>query len=70
MRGQQKGACPSAPRLPLAGDPFQPCSPCANVAVFPPASGGPSDLGGLDSSERVASFGVGWAGRGAFGGQV
>lgn len=49
---------------------FLPCSPCARVAVLPPVVGGPSDLGGLDSSQRMSSFGVGRAGWGAFRGQV
>lgn len=60
----------SVSRLSLVGDHVQPRSLCANVAVLPPATGGPSDLGGLDSSERMASFGVGGAGQGAFRGQV
>lgn len=60
----------SVSRLSLADEHFQPRSPCANVARLPPTVGGPSDLGGLDSSERMASFGVGGAGRGAFGGQI
>lgn len=54
----------------LADDRLQPCLPCARVAVLPPVIGGPSNLGGFDSSERMSSFGVGTAGRGAFGGQV
>lgn len=33
-------------------------------------TGGPSDLGGFDSSERLSSFRVGVAGLGALSGQV
>lgn len=54
----------------LADDRFQPCLPCACVAVLPPVIGGASDLRGFDSSERMSSSGVGRAGWGAFSGQV
>lgn len=33
-------------------------------------TGGPSDLGGFDSPERLSSFRVGVTGRGALSGQV
>lgn len=54
----------------LADDRFQPCLQCADVAALPPVIGGPSDLRGFDSSERMSSYGVGRAGRRAFSGQV
>lgn len=54
----------------LADDRLQPRLPCAHVAVLPPVIGGPSNLGGLDSSERMPSLRMGAAGRGDFRGQV
>lgn len=60
----------STSRWSRVDDRFQPCPPCAHVAVLPPVIGGPSDHSGLDSAEGVSSVGVGGAGRGAFRGQV
>lgn len=40
------------------------------LSVLSPVIGGPSDLGGFDSAERMLSFWVGRAGLGQFRGQV